>query len=60
MSRFEPMTYRFVEKLLNHCATLLGDNVGKQTVYTITLDFIISIKSTSLHGGDLYHFNHKK
>lgn len=40
MSRFKLMTNKFVEKLLNHCAMLLVDNVGEQTIYTITLDFI--------------------
>lgn len=37
---FELMTYMFIEKPLTHCATLIGDNFGKETINKITLDFI--------------------
>lgn len=48
------MIYRFAEKPINHCATLLGDIVGKETIYEITLDLIltcISINTMSHNGG---------
>mgnify|MGYP005952079729 CR=1 FL=1 len=36
---FELMTYKSVVNPLTHCATLIGDNNGKETTYVITLHF---------------------
>lgn len=36
------MTNRFVVNPLIHCATLLGDNIWKETTYIITLYFIVN------------------
>lgn len=38
---FECLTYRPVVDPLIHCATLLNDNFGKETIHTIMLDFIV-------------------
>lgn len=35
------MTKKFVLNHLTYCATMLGDNFGKETVYKIKLDFIV-------------------
>lgn len=35
------MTYKFIVNPLIHCVTLLGDHVGKETTYIITLGFIV-------------------
>lgn len=35
------MTYRFVVNPLTHCAMPLGDNFKKETIYKMTLDFIV-------------------
>lgn len=37
---FELKTYRLIVKPLTHCASLLGDNYGKETIHKIKLDVI--------------------
>lgn len=50
------MTYRCVVNPLTHWATLLGNNTGKETTYTITYHFIVYlINNTSQYGSVLYH-----
>lgn len=38
----EFMTYRCVVNALNHCATLLSNNFGRESINEIILDFIVS------------------
>lgn len=54
------MTNRLEANYLTPCATLLVFYFGRETVYKITLGFIvISINSTSQYGSVPYDLNHQ-
>lgn len=50
------MTDRFIVKHLTHCPTIVGDEIGKETSYMITLHVIFYLdNNTSQLWGALYH-----
>lgn len=49
------MTYTFVVNPLTNCTTLLGDTLGKETIYKITLDFIVNFNLIVYHNMDVSH-----
>lgn len=44
LAGFELLTYRFVANALTNCATLLGNNFGKDFFFLIKLDFFLIVK----------------
>lgn len=48
--------YRFLVSPLTYCATLWGDNTGRETVYKITLIWLFILENNmSQHEGVPYH-----